>query len=1002
MNKVLNLFNHFIIFFILLSCSFLVYSKPQLIIANDALNTVSDIEKKWQRYEQTTSLSVNSNTLNPIISKPAKGEGIPVGELLFFSSFLRRYYLGEVLAIKSEDGAWVDLASFFESLDFVIDIDNEELIAEGWFIKADNLFKLDVNALTVTVNNANYQLEEKHIYIDNNDIYVDFEQLKQFFSLEINLDYSALEIHLSSDVKLPIEQRLARKERNINSQGTASPPVLPWKASPYQAVSSPLADIQISALATEDDNSMSYSVLGSNDFAYLSSEYYFAGRDGDLLSDSRFSLSRESSDAELLGLLQATSVQFGDVLAVQIGNRFNSSYARGVIFDNKPLFKEVNSNQVNLTGSVQPGWDIELYRNGVLIGQQLSLSDGRYIFENIDLIFGANNFEFIFYGPQGQVERKVEEYYIDSNSLDKGESFYELSITEQGHQIFNQSRYSTGNDGWQIAGRYETGLTDYLSIYGGGSAQNNEDGSNDQNYALGSNVSIANLVLINIDYEKNNQNESEVEIAARSELAGQAIRFSMLDREQLLHRDNVNAGLTNSRSFELSLNGAIFQQDYGSLSYQNIITQTESELVGSRFSIDNTLSYSLGGTSLNNNLAWFKSEAAENDILVGNIRLQRRFGRVFSRFSIDYSVNPESDILGYQAEFNRNIGASLQGELTLRKTLVNDLNSVDLGLNWQNERFSLNSSMTYDSDDNWRLGLFSRFSLGFDSQGSDYFLSQRSLARSGTLMVQVYLDENNNGIKDDGEEGVEGIKVKGVQNHRQAVTDESGIALLTSMTANRTTDIIIDPDSFPDPFFIAANDGFSITPRAGFVEYMDIPLNNSSEVEGTIYKDSETLGFATVQLLDKQGKQVATTQAAYDGYYLFTDLRPGEYRAVIDDSFNERKSLKSTQDIVVNLSPAGDVVMGVDFVLKEKTKTTGYIANAGSFSSLTILKAYFRLIEQHLDKNAKKDIFYIKDNNRFALAVGYAQSADNQLNEICVELKAKGLNCNVQEQLIRH
>lgn len=334
---------------------------------------------------------------------------------------------------------------------------------------------------------------------------------------------------------------------------------------------------------------------------------------------------------------------------------------------------------------------------------------------------------------------------------------------------------------------------------------------------------------------------------------------------------------------------------------------------------------------------------------------------------------------------------------------------MELGLNWQSDSFSLNSTMSYDDDDNWRLGLFSRFSIGFDANTDEYFLSKRSLANSGTLMVRVFLDSNNNNIQDDGEKGIEGVKVKGVQNYRRAVTNENGLAILKGMPANRTTDIVIEPGSISEPFLVAANDGFSITPRAGFVEYMEIPLNNSSELEGTVYKQdeqgsSEVQPFATVKLLDKQGKQVAQTQAAYDGYYLFTDLRPGEYKAVIDDEFKQRKSLKDTQQVVVKLPAQGEVVMGVDFELKEKTQTPAYIANAGGFSSLPIMKAYYQLIKRHLNEQSKRDAFYIKDEKqkRYILAVAYAESAQEELEQVCAELKVKGLNCQVQTQLISH
>nr|MDC2855972.1 hypothetical protein [Ningiella sp. W23] len=117
-------------------------------------------------------------------------------------------------------------------------------------------------------------------------------------------------------------------------------------------------------------------------------------------------------------------------------------------------------------------------------------------------MFGANNFELIFYGPQGQVERKTEQYFIDGNSLSADESFYELSITEQGEQLFNQSLYSTQGKGWQLAGRYETGITDYLSVYAGTSILNSNSGDYVNNYAFGSNLSIFDKVLLNLDYEK--------------------------------------------------------------------------------------------------------------------------------------------------------------------------------------------------------------------------------------------------------------------------------------------------------------------------------------------------------------------------------------------------------------------------------------------------------------------------------------------------------------------
>jgi len=964
--------------------------------------SIKKIDKKWQQYN--TEQTLNERT-EPELNVQ-QGEGIPEGELLFFSSFVKKNYLGEMLGVKSKTGVLIDLLSFSESLDFAIDINSDDLIAQGWFIREDNQFYLDLNTNTAQINGARYSFNSQQAYAENGDMFVDSNLLAQWFSLDIDIEYSALELNVSSPTKLPIELKREREQRETVTNRESRQAILPWKASPYSAISSPLADVQLSATKSNTDSAIGYSVLGSNDLAYFNTQYFFAGRKQDLLSDSRLSFSRQSKDARLLGPLNATTVQFGDVLATQVGKRFNGSYARGVKVDNKPLFKQVNSNQINLTGAIQPGWDVELYRNDVLLAQQFSLADGRYLFEDIDLLFGANNFELIFYGPQGQVERKTEQYFIDGNSLSADESFYELSITEQGEQLFNQSLYSTQGKGWQLAGRYETGLTDYLSVYAGTSILNSNSGDNVNNYAFGSNLSIFDKVLLNLDYEKNNNDEDKLEVAARGELVGQSVRLSLSQNNEKIVGDTDTA---KTESYQLYTAGKFFDESFGSLSYQNTLAYNNREFSDSYLSVDNTLSYNLGGTVVSNNLIWRKFDSLDDATTLGSMRLQHRFGKTYTRFSVDYSADSGSTILGYQAELSRNLSQNLQSEFTLRNSRINDLVSMELGLNWQSDSFSLNSTMSYDDDDNWRLGLFSRFSIGFDTNTDEYFLSKRSLVNSGTLMVRVFLDSNNNNIQDDGEKGIEGVKVKGVQNYRRAVTNENGLAILKGMPANRTTDIVIDPASISEPFLVAANDGFSITPRAGFVEYMEIPLNHSSELEGTVYKQdeqgsSEVQPFATVKLLDKQGKQVAQTQAAYDGYYLFTDLRPGEYKAVIDDEFKQRKSLKDTQQVVVKLPAQGEVVMGVDFELKEKTQTPAYIANAGGFSSLPIMKAYYQLIKRHLNEQSKRDAFYIKDDKqkRYILAVAYAESAQGELEQVCAELKVKGLNCQVQAQLISH
>lgn len=161
--------------------------------------------------------------------------------------------------------------------------------------------------------------------------------------------------------------------------------------------------------------------------------------------------------------------------------------------------------------------------------------------------------------------------------------------------------------------------------------------------------------------------------------------------------------------------------------------------------------------------------------------------------------------------------------------------------------------------------------------------------------------------------------------------------------------------------------------------------------------------YAKITLLDQNDKEVANTQAAYDGYYLFTDLRPGQYRAVVDDSFKERKALKNTQQVTVDLSAKGDVLVGVDFTLKSLEEVSGTIVNAGNFSSLMMLKAYLRLISPRL-KLQQQDVFYIHDQqqSKYILALAYAKQVQPEFTDLCQSLIKQRLKCDIEQRTILH
>lgn len=965
---------------------------------NERLTRILDVLRQLD----SKIVQAKTRAINSAAAREEQGLGIPEGEMLFFSTFIKgNNYLGEVVAVKSQEGAWLEIVSLFESLGFAIDVTS--MRASGWFADPSKQFTFDFDLLNGQSNAQEITLKQSDLYIDNGDIFVSFSVLETWFSLAIKIDYSVQEMYVESKYILPIEAKLDRLNRLTGQASVSRESIMPWKPSPYQSLSSPLADMQFGYTKRNSKDAVSYSVLGAQDLAFFRSEYFISGKEGDFFNQSRVHFSREDTEGGLLGQLGATKLEMGDVLPTKVGSGGQYTYARGARVSNYAIGHVKDVNVTMISGSVQSGWDVELYHNGVLIEQLIDHTQGQYVFDDIPLLYGHNEFEIILYGPQGQVERRTEQYIIDGNTLTSNQRFYDVSITQQGHRIIDSSKYKVSDSGWQVAGRFETGLSDQVSVFGAGSIIDSERGETAYNFAIGSNMSLANKALIAVDAQSSSNKDKSVSASLRSKIAQQSVRALMSYHSKLVLNDLNDPDTSTQRKVGLEFTGELFNNSYGRMSHQSSVFHY-SEEEGARRRFSQSLNYVNGVFGLGNQITWVSNEHKDK-VSTGVARVQSRYGRVFGRLSIGYQMQPERKVRDYNLELNTTLSEQWQLQAGIKNNVDEDNTEGNVSLNWQSDKFSLSSSMVFDSNNDWQFGVSGRMSLGASNFGSPYFMSRRGLTGHGTAMVRVFLDENNNGVFDAGELPVEGVRINAAQAHRFASSDERGIALLSSMVANRRTDILIDTDSIDDPFMVPAGDGLSITPRSGYVEYLDFPLVNASEVEGSIYiENGNVLPYAKVKLVDEQGVKVAETEAAYDGYYLFTNLRPGTYQAQLESAQVKSKNLKINEQVMVELPVHGEVVAGVDFTLAELKKTQGYTASLGKFSSLNTLKIYLMLTKERLINAMIMNPFYIYDEleKKYILAAGFSISTTKALHNICDRVRETGLACELDSTLIRY
>lgn len=991
-------------------------SKIQLSSLNhaDIASTLARLKQSYalsQQQLQSKALDLVLNSQNTLLQGESSAEalGIPEGEELLLSLYVDSHYLSDVFAIKSKQNAQFSLMGLFELIDFPIEVDIDNRIVKGWYLDETRQFSMQLPAegdsvASVSVNQQVLQLSPADYSLMADDIYVAGDVIEDWFDITFDYSFADLKVDISSRSPLPVQQRLARKNRQLNQVVSGNrEAVLPWKESSYQAISSPLVDVQVNAAVTEHNNYQSYSVMGGHDFAFLTSELYASGNSDDPLTDLRLTLSKESATGELLGPLKATEFRVGDITPVNVGVDSTLGLSRGVTLTNDKTGVSANNRTINLSGDIQPGWDIELYQNGLLIDQALSLQDGRYEFNDIELLYGDNQFEMIAYGPQGQVKTETKQVYVDSNKLKARESSYSVSVAEVGKSLSGISSTPIDDEtGWVLSSTYEYGLTDWASFNFGVQEQLSEQDTSIDTYAIGGNFNLFDRFLFDADYQLKGHQDSTFVLSGRTQVGDQSLSMRYRVSENTL--EDLSQWQQTEYNFDHS--GFMFKHSPYRLNYRNHWRQTQTSNGAKHDEFGNLLAMNTPWANINNQLTWYAGHASNevdlDDTLTGQLQLQKSFGWAFSRIKLDYFIKPEAEVARFSTELSIPINANLQSELEVDYYPITDLLSSSASLSWQHDAFSLNSTVSYDNSGDWSLGLYGRFSFGYEPETEQVFMSSRSLSGAGALMVRVFEDDNLNGRFDAGEAVIEGARVKGVQQYRYGTSNQDGVAILTSMSNQKRTDIVLDQRSLGDPFLIPSIPGVSVTPRRGHIQILDFPVVNAAEVEGTVYvreaDGTESVApYATVNLVNGQGDIVATTETEFDGYYLFTDLIPGDYQLSVDTSYLHRKKLRGEPTLAITLQNNGDVMNGADFTFVESMMTKGYVMNLGKFNSLAMLKTYWQLVKHNYDDAMSQQVFYIEDKveQNYALNVAFLahkQQAENG----CRQIAKQGLKCSVE------
>jgi hypothetical protein len=834
--------------------------------------------------------------------------------------------------LQKNGKTYLPLGQISTLLEFPIKVDVAKMTANGWFIREDN--KFSIAGTTADVKGQKYDIPPGSMIVKEGDILVDSALLQKWLPLDFAIDLQRMVLNIHPREALPQQQeeerrkRFTRLQQQNNNNANSSSAKVKSVDTEYEAAQWPTVDFTVSPAYqnTAPTQQAQYSLLAGGDFGFLTTHLYAAGDlASQVLSDARLSAGRDDYQRNLLGPLHASSFLMGDISSSSLSQVTTATQGRGFTMTNRALDRPDKFGTTSFVGDSKPGWQVELYRNDVLINFITIDTSGHYQFQDIPVLFGNNIFRLEFYGPQGQRETTTKNVNTSDSLLKKGDFSYNVSADQEGQSLFGISQLTTsvatatttpviapitttpttpvipvpkapGTDLPRMVGEAEYGVTSWLTATAGGA--HTVINGDDHDYATqGLHMTFAGMLLgIDNAYDSSDK--------GRSTLASMTTRWWNTDvqlQQTLAHDFISEADLTdasNPITNETSLN-LMHQFDLPLLgSTDQGLTATRKDYVSNRQEdlLTYTLSKSFLGMNLTNNIGEDRDNLGLREVN-GIFSVRATYGKTQYGLQADYDVTPVKQLNATRLTALTAISEKYTNLFTLTNQLSGQkINQLEDTVTMDMKKYKLSFTGRADDQRNYYVGVTFNVSISKIPKTSDYIVSSKPLVDTGTVAIRPFLDMNYNLLYDQGDKPAPDAVIK-VGSQTPQKTSDGGLLVATQLPINTPVKISMDPTNQKDPYLAPAAGDYQVVPRAGRVILVDYPLVEVSQIDGTVHVPAGmSAAGLRVDLLNTEGSVVNSTHTAYDGYYLLESIPPGTYKIRIALDSLVDKHLKQTED----------------------------------------------------------------------------------------------------------
>lgn len=827
-----------------------------------------------------------------------------------------------ITAFGTRQGVFLPLGELSRILDLAIRISDEGHYASGWFIEPARSLSLNLRAREGIIAGKATQLSPALFASYQGDIFVRSDALASILPVEVKVDLRDQAVIITLLEKFPFQARLEReaeRQRLASRQGANQKENTPLEPTPWAAFSMPVSDVEMRAVTDDTFGSrLELEMRGAADLAFVTARGYLEASSRDGLTGVRMEFGRRDPAATLLGPLHATQFAIGDIATVSQAIGLRSVAGRGLFVSNAPLDESSVFDRIDLRGPLPDGYEVELYRNNVLIGASQTAVNGQYEFLQIPLDFGANVLRLVFYGPQGQTREEVRRFNVGNGRLAAGDFVYDLGVVQKDRPLIavRPPLYlATPSEGqWRASGNIAYGMSSRVTLAGGMALAWNKLG---ELPGIAGNIGIRSEIAglpwrLDAALQQGGARALRGAVAARMGAIGVSIahgeyRGGFIDEVQAFE------DVPLRRASSLDVNGAL---PFGSTGLPFIARLSRLAFADGRSIESASLRTSLRiGTALLSPALEYNASAAG---LATSSRLAASFDlALFAGSRTRIRASTTVDLLGSPtlSQISGQIDRTLSARQTVRLFASHSFPARQSQIGgsfshrFDNASLALDASTSFPTHAHY-IGL--RLSTGFlqNPFSLRMQLAMPGVSSGGLLAVRTYRDENANGIQDEGDVPIANVAV--IASGKAYETDDDGIALVRSLGDGQKANYSIDEATLPDISLAPGRKGSAFVARAGRIHSVGLGIVSLSDIEGqAIYSGAATLkGVSGLQLVltDLDGNARARARSRAGGSFLFERIPPGRYRIEIAADQAERLGISLTAPVPVELFGKPDVV----------------------------------------------------------------------------------------------